>query len=98
MTNALPTAHPANLGLPVHIETTFADSSKTLVEASTIVKYSLEDESAGTAHFCVNSDVTIISTLEKLTQKVCYRINTAGEIQPGGWVAMTIGSVTVEFR
>jgi hypothetical protein len=79
---ALPaTASIGNSGA-FYTSTTYTDSSKSTIEDTSVVRWSLEDDpsSRSRANFCVSNATTFVDGSDPLTTSTCLQIDESGSI------------------
>lgn len=93
----LPTAARVGTGGPMSSFTDYANSSKALIESTTVVRWLLEADNDTTAYACQVGVITNTGSASGDTVKLCWRVDTAGQVT-GGRVTLSVGGVSLEFR
>jgi hypothetical protein len=96
-TGDLPTSATVGASGLLSTDTVYADATKALVTATSVTTWSLESDSATTVLACLNSVVRDVSPPDTSSQKVCFRINAAGEVS-GGRITLSGSGITLDFR
>lgn len=96
-TGDLPTAATVGASGLLSTDTVYANASKALVVATSVTTWSLESDTATTVLACLNSVVRDVSPPDTSSQKVCFRINAAGDVS-GGRIGITGSGVSLDFR
>ena len=96
-TSPLPTAARVGSGGPMSSFTAYANSSKTVIESTTAVRWLLEADTDSTAFACQVGVITETGGAGSDTVKLCWRVDTSGQVT-GGRVSLTVGGVSLEFR
>ncbi len=96
-TGDLPTAAAVGASGLLSTDTVYANATKALVTATAVTTWSLEADTATTVLACLNSVVTERSPPDVSGQKVCFRINAAGDVA-GGRIVITGSGITLDFR
>lgn len=96
-TGDLPAAATVGASGLLSTDTIYADATKALVVATSVNTWSLESDTATTVLACLNSVVRDVSPPDTSSQKVCFRINTAGDVS-GGRISISGSGVTLDFR
>lgn len=93
----LPTAARVGSSGPLSTSTTFADATKRVVVATTTTTWSLDVDTDTTALGCLRADMREPGVPAPIAGRVCFRINTAGDVL-GGLVVVNSDGITIEFR
>ena len=93
----LPTAAQVGSSGPLSTSTTYADATKQVVVANTTTTWSLDVDTDTTALGCLRADMREPGVPAPIAGRVCFRINTAGDVL-GGVVVVSSDGITIEFR
>lgn len=93
----LPTAAQVGSSGALSTSTTYADATKRDIVATTTTTWSLDVDTDTTALACLRGDVREPGVPAPIAGRVCFRINTAGDVL-GGVVVVSANGVTIEFR
>lgn len=96
-TGRLPTAARVGSSGPLSTDISYTSSSKTTILATTVSTWALEADTERTALACQVAVITETGSSSSDTVKLCWRINTAGQVL-GGQVTVTIAGVALVFR
>lgn len=93
----LPTSAQVGSSGALSTSTTYADATKGVVVANTTTTWSLDVDTDTTALGCLRADMREPGVPAPIAGRVCFRINTAGDVL-GGVVVVSSDGVTIEFR
>jgi hypothetical protein len=94
---ALPTTAMVGQTGPAWSSTEYTNSSKTTVESTDVVTWSLEADTANTAWLCLNFSTTFTSGDPNFIEADCYRIDGSGNVL-GQKATLAQDGVVISFR